>query len=251
MFLSLLLLVAGVGTTSATIYFSDDFSGTTTSSAWSGSANSLESVQSYNGLGSGSNVFRGNFLRNESGGYNSTATYSVVPQTPTVLTLTGLSEHTSVRLGFLLAIIGSWDGSSTGEISGYTVGPDYFNVKVDGRSIFSQTFTNFSDGSQSYSGAKLGGLSARGFNPNWLDSAYDMSLDIIHTDSDLTVEWFASGDGWQGKNAFFGTTHDESWAIDNVSIDLINSSPVPLPPTLLLLCSGLLGLAGWRRLRKG
>jgi hypothetical protein len=33
--------------------------------------------------------------------------------------------------------------------------------------------------------------------------------------------------------------------------DLTFSSAVPLPPTVLLLGSGLLGLVGWRRLRKG
>jgi hypothetical protein len=38
---------------------------------------------------------------------------------------------------------------------------------------------------------------------------------------------------------------------DKVSLDVVLPAPVPLPPTLLLLGSGLLGLAGWRRFRKG
>jgi hypothetical protein len=247
MSLSLFLLVAGVGTASAST-FSFDFD-TGISPQWSGITD-LESVQGYAGLGSGSNVFSGNFLRNESGGYGS-------PPTPTVLTLTGLPAHTSVSLGFLLAVIDSWDGNSNEQIEHYPVGPDYFNVRVDGTNIFSQTFSNFPGVSQTYQGVMLGsGLSARGFNPTWLDSAYDLSLDpvfqnIPHTGATLTVAWFASGAGWQGENAIFGNTHDESWAIDNVRVDL-NDVHAPLPPTFTLLGSGLLGLGllGFRKKSK-
>jgi len=240
MFMSLVWLVAGVGTTNATTYSFGFDSGI--SSQWYGITH-LESVQGYAGLGSGSNVFSGNFLRNESGGYVSTPT-------PSVLTLTGLPAHTSVSLGFLLAVIDSWDGNSNEVIEHYPVGPDYLNVRVvDGNNIwtFSQTFTNFTNVSQSYSGPKLGGgPSARGFNATWLDSAYDMGLDpvfqnIPHTGATLTVEWFASGGGWQGENALFSYTHDESWAIDNVRVTL-NDVHTPLPPTFFLLGSGLLGL---------
>ena len=81
-----------------------------------------------------------------------------------------------------------------------------------------------------------GGLVDRGFNYTYPynDSAYDLGLDtafqnIPHTGDTLTVEWFADGAGWQGINALFGNTHDESWAIDNVSITL-NGASVPLPP---------------------
>ena len=119
------------------------------SAQWSGITN-LESVQGYAGLGTGSDVFSGNFLRNESGGYVSTPT-------PSVLTLTGLPAHTSVSLGFLLAVIDSWDGNSNEVIAHYPVGPDYFNVRVvDGNNIwtFSQTFTNFTNVSQSVLGAR-------------------------------------------------------------------------------------------------
>ena len=249
----LVLLVAGVGTASATTY-SFDFD-TGISAQWSGITN-LESVQGYAGLGTGSNVFTGNFLRNESGGYGSTPTSPSSPD-PTVLTLTGLPAHTRVSLGFLLAVIDSWDGNSSAKIENYPVGPDYFNVRVvDGNNIwtFSQTFTNFTNVSQSYSGPMLGGgPSDRGFNATWLDSAYDMGLDpvfqnIPHTGATLTVEWFASGAGWQGENVRFGGTQDESWAIDNVRVTL-NDVHAPLPPTVFLLGSGLLGLGclGLRR----
>ena len=250
--LSLVFLVANVGPASASSFFFDFNTGI--SSQWSGITD-LESVQGYAGLGSGSNVFSGNFLRNDTGGYGSTPASPVVPQTPTVLTLTGLPAHTSVSLSFLLAVIDSWDGKSNAKILRYPVGPDYFNVTVDGTNIFSQTFSNFFGVSQSYSGPKLGwGLSPRGFNPIWLDSAYDLGLDSVfqnipHTGSTLTVEWFASGAGWQGDNLRFGGTQDESWAIDNVRVDL-NGVHAPLPPTFALLGSGLLGLGlvgVWRK----
>jgi len=258
MLLSLLLLVAGVGTSSASTFYYSNFNHGIPPE-WSGNKNLLEGVQGYAGLGSGGNVFSGDFLRNESGGYG-------ITPTPTVLTLTGLPAHTSVRLGFLLAIIGSWDGNSKDKINRYPVGPDYFNVEVDGKIIFSETFRNFASSnvpgeSQTFSGVMLGGgLSDQGFNyinPNppgntvptvWLDSAYAMSLDMPHTGATLTVEWFASGAGWQGENAKFGITHDESWAIDNVRVDL-NGVHAPLPATLPLLGSGLLGLGllGFRK----
>jgi hypothetical protein len=37
--------------------------------------------------------------------------------------------------------------------------------------------------------------------------------------------------------------------LDNVRLN--SSAVIPVPPTLLLLGSGLLGLGGWRRFRKG
>jgi hypothetical protein len=167
-----------------------------------------EGVQGYAGLGTGANVFSGNFLRNTSG----------PPSPKTILTLTGLPAHTSVSLGFLLAIVDSWDGN------GCHAGPDTFNVTVDGSLIFSQVFENTSCGTQSYippQGVELARKVQLGFtmdNSFHRDSAYNMGLDptfnnIPHTSSTLTVEWSAGGAGWQGGS-------DESWAIDNVQVIL-------------------------------
>jgi len=182
-----------------------EFSGITTT----------EGVQGYAGLGTGPNVFGGDFLRNTS-----------VPEAKTTLTLTGLPPHTSISLSFLLATIASWDG--IGCFAGVT---DGFNVSVDGTTIFSEVFENSNCGAQTYAppvGVELARRASLGFNTALVyygDSAYDMGLDptfqnIPHTSSTLMIEWFTSGGGWQG-----GT--DESWAIDNVQVFIhgINTAP--------------------------
>jgi hypothetical protein len=175
-----------------------EFSGITTT----------DDVQGYAGLGTGSNVFGGNFLRNTS-----------LPAAETTLTLTDLPPHTSISLGFLLATIDSWDGNGCPVVG---AGPDSFNVSVDGTTIFSEVFENSNCGGQTYlppAGVELARRLPLGFSvaaPPYGDSAYDMGLDptfqnIPHTSSTLTIKWFASGVNWQGDT-------DESWAIDNVQV---------------------------------
>lgn len=196
-----------------------------------------EAVQGYFGLGTGSNTFSGNFLRNTS-----------IPPLVTTLTLTGLPSHSSIDLKFLLAIIDSWDGT------GCSAGPDEFSVKVDGSLIFSKVFENSNCGTQSYSppaGVELARHVQLGFNGGntfHLDSAYNMGLDpsfqgIPHTSTTLTIEWFSGGAVWQG-----GT--DESWAIENVEVDLLGVEPVvggellPIYNTALML-AGIQSSAIW------
>jgi hypothetical protein len=160
----------------------------------------LVDVYGWNGLGASGYVFDGSMLWNTSG-------------EPTRVTLTGLPAHSSVQIGFLLALIDSWDGIGDGN------GPDSFNVNVDGVSVFSHVF-NATGGISDYipppgvllsSGTQLGFGSGQFFDR---DQAYDMSLepaffDIPHSATTLTVEFFASGPVWQGGN-------DESWAIDQL-----------------------------------
>jgi len=183
-----------------------EFSGVTTT----------EGVQGYAGLGTGSNFFGGNFLRNSS-----------VPEASTTLTLTNLPPHDSISLSYLLAIIDSWDGASG---TCFATG-DGFNVSVDGTTIFSEAFENSTCGVQTYippAGVELARRTNLGFNtgPTYFsDSAYNMGLDptfqnIPHTASTLTIEWFTSGGGWQG-----GT--DESWAIDNVQVFVHRTNSAP------------------------
>jgi hypothetical protein len=74
---------------------------------------------------------------------------------------------------------------------------------------------------------------------DYWDSAYDFSDPVLgltnlpHTSSSVTVEFFAGGSGWQGGA-------DESWAIDNVRVDIDTApEPVPEPATWM---SGAIGL---------
>ncbi len=158
------------------------------------------SLRFLDGVGTGTNVFSGNMLINQSGGN---------PASPTTLTLTGLPEHNAISLSFLLSTIRTWDGSLPNCCS-----PDFFNVAVDGVVVFSETFSSSGPGpSQSYNppaGVYLG--------DGVYDPAYNMGLDPVfqnlpHTSSTLTIQWFAGGSGWQGGD-------DEYWAIDNVAVDL-------------------------------
>jgi hypothetical protein len=209
-----------------------------------------ESVQGYGGLGPAGNQFAGNFLRNGSGGTRLNPG-SVSPST-TTLTLTGLPAHSAIDLGFLLAIISSWDGSS-GEGA---AGGDFFNIQVDGVVVFSESFDKFFETDQSYVPPPGGLLTPRPFpdlgfpDPDqpgavFPDAAYNMALElrlnnIPHTSSSLTVEWFASGPGWQGGN-------DESWAIENLVVNLDVAATVPAPPSVVLLGVGAALLGARRR----
>lgn len=180
-----------------------------------GGITTTESVQGYAGLGTGSNVFGGEFLRNITGGGDPPRT----PGSATTLTLTGLPSHTSVEVNFLLAIIDSWDGSASGGPGGCEEDchPDYLSVIVDGVTVFTEAFGFNGPVFDPPQGVLLA-ESLLGFNGDHQDFAYDMGLNptfdnIPHTEDSLTIEWVASGAGWQGGD-------DESWAIENLEVIL-------------------------------
>lgn len=154
---------------------------------------SIEGVQGYAGDG-----FQGDFLRNTASGD---------PATATILTLHDLPTHNAIDINFLFAMIDSWDGGTS--IEGNPYAPDFFNVEMDGVNVLRI--------SSNYQGEKLGTLSDRGFTTDgYEDQAFDMSsesaLEIKHSSSDLTIEFFADGAGWQGRR------NDESWAIEDLNV---------------------------------
>lgn len=223
---ALIAILALAPNARGTVVFTTDFN-SGLPAEFSGTANSIVGVQGFSGLGPAGNKFSGNLLRNDS-----------APPLITTLTLTGLPAHSSIDVEFLMAIIDSWDG-----IPNFP-GPDLFNVRVDGTTVFSHIFA-VQSGVSDY-GPPPGGLLSGGTNlgfSGYNDQAFNMYLEpvlhsIAHTTSTVTIEWFASGGGWQG-------TTDESWGIDNVRI---TTNAVPEPTTLTLIAIGALGLV--RRLRQ-
>lgn len=154
------------------------------------------------------------------------------------LNLSSLGSHTTLDLEFDLAIIDSWDGNDGGSY----YDPDYFNVTLDGDTIFRETFSQFNSSDQSYTGSPFTSGSNI-YKSRWNDSAYHISLTgLTHSADSLTIAWFANGGGWQGGN-------DESFAIDNINVNT-NNTPVPEPATMLLFGTGLAGIAGLRARKK-
>lgn len=183
----------------------------------------VESVQGYAGLGADGNRFDGDLLR-----YHTQTLYD------TVLTLTDLAPHTHISLGFLLAVIDSWDGT------------ELFEVLVDGQTVFSHWFQLATGDDSSYV-APPGGLLSSGTNLGWTagsyhgrDRALDLSLEpafhsIPHTASTLTIVWRigavsgGAAQNWQGGM-------DESWGIDNLVVSAgSQTSSASLPPVAAAL----------------
>jgi hypothetical protein len=189
-----------------------DFNGDGTPNEFSG-VTSLESVQNFQNHG-----FDGSFLRNPT-----------VPPQNTTLTLTDLPPHDSIDIGFLLAAIDSWDSDDVGG----DVSPDYFNVSVDGVLVFTSTHNN-ALGTNDYANENPDAVLVLKEHLGWWDhsdfgrdSGYDLNKEpslqgIPHTADTLTIDFFASGSGWQGDPERF----DESWAIENLQVTTNLSTPI-------------------------
>lgn len=176
----------------------------------------IEGVQGLAGLGAPGNEFGGSLLR-----YHMQTLYD------TSLTLANLPPHTHVSVGFLMALIDSWDGT------------ELMQVEVDGQLLFSHWFQLASGDASSYI-APPGGLLSAGVERGWSvggwyshDRALDLSvepafLDIPHTADTLTVVWRlgavsgGAASNWQG-----GT--DESWAIDNLTVTVSGATSAAPP----------------------
>ena len=173
-------------------------------------------VANYTNLGTQGNQFLGNFLRNTS---VTNPSFPFDGSVATSLTLTDLPPHTALDIDFLLAQIDGWDGSGD-------LGPDGFEVIVDGKTIYS---TLLGDGTPD--GAIVVAESiAAGFG-DAQDAAYDLSQqpmlsNIAHNASSVTIELRATGPRYEGGDA-------ESFAIENLMIFTKNEAAVvQIPPAI-------------------
>ena len=222
----------------------------------SGGAGNIVESQGFSGIeypsGSGIYPFGNYFFQNDmhnGGNYNNLQKGLPQPYnpseenaaSPTVIYLEGLQSHTSIDLEFLFGIIDTWDGGYPDGVTYPSVHDwigDYFNIKLDDSLIFSQAYHSYPKDSNGWGPWFDDGAL------NVADAWYEMAFTgIPHTFSNLTIEFYASGFGWQGGA-------DESFILDNISVSLDTEGPpepVPEPATMLLLGSGLIGLAAFRR----
>ena len=199
------LCVAAPLASAGTVVFSNNFDSTIPSEVSPGVA-LITPVQFFAGLGPNGYQFGGSFLRSPTG---NTVT----------ITLNNLPAHTTLSVDFLFAAIDSLDGTGT-----FPEG-DFLNVKLDGVSIFRESFANATSTQDQTYVAPPGGLLARrvdlgftGPGSFYTDSAYDMSVDprfhnLAHTASTATITFVMEGPGIQDLG-------DESWAMDNLRISV-------------------------------
>ncbi len=157
------------------------------------------------------------------------------------LTLTDLPPaHTEVTVAFDLFVIRSWDGNGK-----YGLGPDEWNVGVEGVGAFNTTFSNWSGtDNQAFpdeypggdnpprTGAIENNTLGYEFDDNPQDAVYHASVPFAHTASTLVVTFSATG---------LQELTDESWGLDDVVIQV----DIPEPATVFLLALG--GLVVSRR----
>lgn len=220
----------------AVIAFSSDFE-----SGLSGSITGLASIVSVEGLqgkGNAGNTFSGNLMINKERG---------LPAASCTLTLSNLPTHNAIQIGFLLAILNSWDGSSEN---------DRFEVLLDGQTLFTETFDNFFTNDQTYlppanvqivdrinvpqyNQQQFPNLGFGGVGTDWGDAGYDMYFEprlqnIAHSSSSATIVFRATYSG-------MSLEYDEYWGIDNLKVTLYGTATVPEPTSGIVF--GFLGLA--------
>ena len=234
--IKLLAMLAALGAVSpvlaSTPVFSTSFDADLPSEISAGTAQ-ITGVQGYAGYGPVGNQFGGSFLRSATGN-------------EVTLTLNNLQAHSAISLGFLFAAIDSLDGTGT-----FPQG-DFFHVKLDGVTIFRESFANAASWQiQSYTppaGVQLARHVDLGFSgpgSYYTDSAYNLAADptfqnIAHTSSSAVFSFVVEGNGIQHLT-------DESWAMDNLTVAV---TPVPEPEAWAMLAAGLGLLGGAVRRRK-
>ncbi len=217
--LAALLATAASLSVQAAFVYQNDFE---VNAAGMSGAGAQVSSEGFNAYGFGKQYFRNSAAGN--------------PATSSVLGFNLSGAATGVTLSFDLAVLDSWDGFNC-------CGPDMFNVKVDGVSIYSKNFSIF-DGPSS--GSELVALV---YGPNlavagWGDAGYSLNFSLGNLAVGAhTIEFFASGAVWQAGD-------DESFAIDNLTVQarsIDQGNQVPEPESFGLVALALAGLALTRR----
>jgi len=152
------------------------------------------------------------------------------------LTVSDLPPHNRLRLAFNLITIRSWDGSTSAKPGTTTkIGPDQFSVKITGdRTLFSGTFCNHTEHGagwqQTYPGvlpqdvypAGAGAVAQNVFGysgpAETTDAVYYLDMTIPHDAP--AVQFVFAAEGLQN-------IRDESWAIDNVTVEVFNVEDQP------------------------
>lgn len=161
------------------------------------------------------------------------------------LSLSSLPTHSSITVNFDLYIIHSWDGN--GPNGG---GTDNWQFTADGQTLL---YTNFANYTQSNTQAYPDQLPPYGtggaYAPHtgafevghlgntavdWDDATYRLTFTFNHSAPTLNLV-FSS---FQNQGS-----EDEGWGLDNVMV----TSSVPEPASLLLFSFGALGIFGYRR----
>ena len=168
-------------------------------------------------------------------------------------------EAGDYNINFDFFAIMTWDGQG---ISPGCCGPDYFKFLINGEyfvdATFGGAFQSYSDDTPLGDGGLFSGSTdVDGYNVLGLtrpdgkiavDKQYSMEFSYSHAGGDMILQFI--GDTSQaGSNYYNSGFADEPWAIDNVSVSTLDAS-VPEPATILLLGTGLFGLAILRKKNK-
>ncbi len=167
------------------------------------------------------------------------------------LGLNSLPVHSYATISFDLYVIRSMDGNGNGAYPG--IGPDLWSLLLGNTSsqavAMNTTFDNFGLSYQSYPDNYNGILAHIGqtgadevntlgysFADRPMDSVYNLTVTVPHTDDTFVAKF--QGSGMQGLG-------DEAWGIDNVTVSISGSvSEVPESPATAA-GAGVLGVALW------
>lgn len=157
------------------------------------------------------------------------------------LYLSNLAAHTTISASFILGFLESWDSYDGGCCS-----PDNLEIWIDGAQVANMTYNNaLGSVKDTDGGTVIFEYVQANANTSFSDTLVDMStagfLTFAHTASTLSLEFRASGAGWQAGS-------DEGFGVDNVVLTYDgvrnpNPNAVPEPATWALMISGF-GLAG-------